>query len=123
MALSTNLVGVGIAPEAARRLGEGTILAVTAAGTTTADATVLSAQTKVANMTASGSDGIRFNTNMPLNELHYIYNSSGSTGKFYPPTGGNLNGGSTDAGVSLTTLKTVMCYRVSSTLVLYNITA
>lgn len=123
MARNTNLVGIGFAEEQARRLGEPPNIAITAAGTTSADATVLSAQSKLVTMTATGSDGIRFSTNMPLQELHYVYNSSGSTGKVYPPTGGALNGGSTDAGLSLATLKVATFYRVSTTVVIYNLTA
>lgn len=123
MALNTDLMGLGMADALARRVGMPTQIASTAAGTTAATATVLSAQSRVINMTASGSDGVRFNDNMPLNTEHFVYNSSGSTGKVYAPTGGNLNGGSTDAGLSLTTLKTAVFVRLTTTLVIYVLTA
>lgn len=123
MALNTDLVGLGMPDALARRVGMPTQIASTAAGSNAATATVLSAQTRIANMTATGADGIRFNDNMPLNTPHYVYNSSGSTGKVYAPTGGNLNGGSTDAGLSLTTLKVAMFLRLTTTLVIYNLTA
>ncbi len=123
MALDRDLMGVGLPDSVARRVGLPSNLAVTAAGTTTADATVLSAQNKVVTMTATGSDGIRFSTNMPLNTPHWVFNSSGSTGKVYPPTGGAINGGSTDAGLSVATLKTVVFIRISANVVISILTA
>lgn len=123
MALNTDLMGVGMADSVARRVGLPTQLAVTAAGTTTADATVLNAQNKVAIMTATGADGIRFPDNTPLNAEFWVFNASGSTGKVYPPTGGAINGGSTDAGLSVATLKTVVFMRLSTTRMISILTA
>lgn len=118
MALNTDLMGVGMADSLARRVGLPTQIAITAAGTNAATATVLNAQNKVVNLTASGSDGVRFPDNMPLNAEFWVYNSSGSTGKVYAPTGGNINGGSTDAGFSLTTLKVSVWMRLTTTLMI-----
>lgn len=123
MALDKDLMGVGIPDSAARRIGLPVNFAATGAGTTSADATVLNAQNKVVTLTATGSDGIRFATNMPLMTPHWVFNSSGSTGKVYPPTGGAINGGSTDAGLSLTTLKVAIFLRISTNVVISNLTA
>lgn len=123
MALNTDLVGTGVPDTLARRLGYPVQKAVTAAGTASTDATVLDTQNKVVNMTATGSDGIRLPTNMPLNTWYIVFNSSGSTGKVYPPTGGAINGGSTDAGLSLATLKNAAFMRLSTTVVISNLTA
>lgn len=123
MALNTDLVGSGIPDVAARRLGLPTQITITAAGTTTSDATVFNSQNKVIIISATGSDGIRFPDNTPLNTPFWFFNASGSTGKVYPPTGGAINGGSTDAGLSITTLKTALMIRTSTTRVISLLTA
>lgn len=124
MPTNRDLMGVGIAAEAAGRLGYNLQAAVTAAGTTAADATILlKAQNNVA-MTASGSDGIKLPADAELMRPYMVYNSSGSTGKVYPPTSGTLNGGTATSGaISLTTLKTVMFWRQTNTSWNYFITA
>lgn len=94
-------------------------IAITAAGTTSTDATVCDSQNDVFVMTATGSDGIRMNTNWPLLQPVFVVNTSGSTGKVYPHTGGNLNGNTTDAGLSVLTLKAAVVMRVTSTLWLF----
>lgn len=123
MALNTDLMGVGMADSLARRVGLPTQLTVTAAGTTSTDATVFNSQNKVVILSATGSDGIRFPDNTPLNAPFWFFNASGSTGKVYPPTGGAINGGSTDAGLSLTTLKAAVMIRTSTTRVVSILTA
>lgn len=115
MALTTDLMGVGFAAEQAKLVGQNSISAVTAAGTTTSDATVLKKAQNYVNMTATGSDGIRLPADAALNRPYIVYNGSGSTGKVYPPSSGTLNGGSADGALSLTTLKVAMFIRYSST--------
>ena len=115
MALTNDLMGLGFPAKQADAIGLNPIAAVTAAGTTTADATVLKKAQNYVNMTASGSDGVRLPTDMPLNKPYFVYNSSGSTGLVYPPTGGTINGGSTNAGLSTATLKFAMFIRYSTT--------
>lgn len=123
MPLDKDLIGIGMPDGLGRRVGLPANLAVTAAGSASTDATVLGTQTKVVTMTATGADGIRFNSNMPLNTMHIVYNSSGSTGIVYPPTGGAINGGSTDAGLSLATKKVAFFYRLSTNVVVSVLTA
>ena len=123
MALNTDLMGVGMADSVARRVGLPVNKAVTAAGTASTDATVLDVQNKVVTMTATGADGIRFPTNMPLNAEFWVFNSSGSTGLVYPPTGGAINAGSTDAGLSMATHKTAVFMRISTNVVIAILTA
>jgi len=123
MALDRDLMGVGFADKQAQLVGAPATTAVTAAGTTSADATVLGTQTKMVTGTFTGADGIRLPTNMKLNDPYWVFNSSGSTGLVYPPTGGALNGGSTDAGLSMTTKKVAQFIRLSTNVVIYNLTA
>lgn len=89
--------------------------AITAAGTTSADATACDAQSNFFNVTASGSDGIRMSSSAPLYTPIFAANGSGSNGKVYPHTGGLVNGGSTDAGETLTNTTVQIWIRISST--------
>ncbi len=123
MGLNTDLMGLGMADALARRVGLPTNKAVTAAGTTSVDATVLDGQNKVVTMTATGSDGIRLPANMPLNTPFWVFNSSGSTGKVYPTVGGAINAGSTDAGLSMATHTTAVFMRISTNVTISILTA
>jgi hypothetical protein len=123
VALVKDLIGVGFADLQANAVGWNPIAAVSAAGTTTTDATVLKKAQNFVNMTATGSDGVRLPADAPLNKPYIIWNGSGSTGKVYPGTGGTLNGGSADAALSLTTLKQAIFIRYSTLGWTYNLTA
>lgn len=116
MPLRTDLTGAGIPALPARRLGNNPVAAISAAGTTSADATAVLAAQDTINLTATGSDGIRFAADVPLMVPIFVSNTSGSTGKIYTATGGNWSGGTTDAGLSITTKKACVVYRLSSTL-------
>lgn len=114
MAKNSDLMTLGLSWPLGTLLGYSSI-AITAAGTTSTDATACDGQNKFFIMTATGSDGIRMNTAVPLLTPIFVVNTSGSTGKVYPFTGGNFNGGSTDAGISVTTQKTLIIMRYSAT--------
>ena len=123
-ALSKDLMGCSIPPEAAQRLGWPGTSAVTAAGSSATDATTLGKEARVVLMTATGADGIKLPSDAELMVPYVVFNSSGSTGKVYPPTSGTLNGGTATTGsLSLTTLKVATFYRYSSTGWLFNLTA
>lgn len=119
-----NLMGVGFASEQADQIGLSAIAAVTAAGTTAADATILKKQQTFVNMTATGSDGIKLPADADIGVEYIVYNSSGSTGKVYPPTSGTLNGGTATSGsLSVATLKVARFIRYSSTGWIFILTA
>ncbi len=109
------MLGAHFPALAAQMLGYSSV-AITAAGTTVADATSCGAQNSVFIMTATGSDGIRMNTAVPLFKPILVVNTSSSTGKVYAFTGGNFNGGSTDAAISVLTHSAQYIMRVSTTL-------
>ena len=112
MALASQLQ---FGPHTNRQLGI-TNAAITAAGTTNADATVMSAQVTFYTLTATGSDGIKLASDTPLFTPIYIYNSSGSTGLLYPGTSISLNGGTATTGtISLVTLKCAIVIRNTAT--------
>lgn len=127
MALVTDLIGLGMAPEQAAKLGSPTIdalpaepvsAAVTAAGTTISDATLLTGQVNNVS-TAAASTGVKLNPNTPLGITVTVRNGGANDLKLYPPTSSDIiNGGSAGAAITLTTLnkQIASCSRVSSTL-------
>jgi len=114
MTAAKDLMGLGFAWPAAQAEGFSSI-AITAAGTTTTDATVCDGQNDFFIMTATGSDGIRMNSALPLLVPVVVVNTSGSIGKVYPATGGNFNGLSTDAAISAGANKSLILMRYSTT--------
>ncbi len=123
-ALAKDLMGCSIPDQAATRIGWPGTSAITAAGSSATDATVLGKDARVVLMTATGADGVKLPSDAELMVPYIVYNSSGSTGKVYPPTSGTLNGGTATSGsLSLTTLKVAVFYRYSSVGWIFNLTA
>jgi hypothetical protein len=89
-------------------------IAITAAGSTSVDATVCDNQNDVLVLTATGADGIRMNASWPLLQPIFVCNTSGSNGIVYPNTGGAINGGSTDAGITVGTKKSQLMMRITT---------
>src|ERR1700722_12761955 len=87
MALQTDLMGTGVPYNAASLLGYAP-QTVAAAGTT--QTTAAAVQSKLIEMTATGSDGIILG-NADQGTAVYVYNSSGSNGTVYVPVGHTLN--------------------------------
>lgn len=116
MPLRTDLTGTGIPDITSRVLGNNPRVAISAAGTTSADATAVLVSQDSIDLTATGSDGIRFHADTPLLRPYFVVNTSASTGKIYAATGGNWSGGSTDAGLSITTKKAAIVFRLTTTI-------
>lgn len=114
MTKSADMMGLGFSWPQAQALGLSSI-AITAAGTTSADATGCDAQNKVFIMTASGADGIRMSSSVPLLTPIIVANTAAGNGKVYPHTGGTVNSGSTDAGETCNATTVQIWIRVSST--------
>ncbi len=92
---ASDMMGVGMPAEFAIREGFPGISAVTAAGTTSSDATALLKEQRVVEMTASGSDGIKLPTTAELMVPYIVYAKTGA-GKVYPPTGAQINADTAD---------------------------
>jgi len=122
MTSSTDMMGLGFGWPQAQALGMSSI-AITAAGTTTTDATVCDAQNDFFIMTATGSDGIRLNSAVPLLTPIFVTNTAGSAGKVYPPTSGTFNGLSANASITVGANKSAFFIRYSSTGWLSNLSA
>lgn len=88
---------------------------ITAAGSTSANATACGAGANFFILTATGSDGVRMNSATPLLTEVIVANTSGSNGVVYPPTGGKVNGGSTDAGETIASTTVQVWYRITTT--------
>lgn len=127
MPLLTDLIGLGMPPEQAAKLGTPTIdalpaepvsAAVTAAGTVLADATLL---TGIVNnvSTAAASTGVRLNADTPLGITIVVRNGGANDLKLYPHSAtGQINGTTAGGSITLTTAnkQIASCTRVSSTL-------
>lgn len=114
MTKASDFAGIGLPPAVAANLGYSNV-AITAAGTTSADATACDAQNSVFIMTASGSDGIRMSASTPLLRPIIVGCTAAGNGKVYPHTGGAVNGGSTDAGETCNGTTCQIWMRISST--------
>jgi hypothetical protein len=73
---------------------------VVIAGTLQTDATPIKSEI---NILTSGTGGARLPRPTHAGQEIYIFNNSGATATIYPSSGGKINGGSADAGVSLLT--------------------
>ena len=122
MSKTSDLMGVGFSAPQAQNLGYSSV-AITAAGTTSADATGCDAQNSYFIMTATGSEGIRMNAAVPLLRPIIVVNTSGSADVVYPATGGAISGGSTDAGISVGAHKSAIIMRSSTTAWMLNLSA
>jgi len=127
MPLVTDLIGLGMPAEQAAKLGNPTIdalpqepvsAAVTAAGTTIADATLLTGL--VNNVTtAAASTGVKLNALTPVGATVTVRNGGANDLKLYPASASEaINGGAGGASITLTTLnkQIASCSKVSSTL-------
>lgn len=89
----------GVTPGQAAAFGGSMRSGVTAAGANSAAATVV-AQDMVFVSTAAAGTGVRF-SKAERGRVVFVSNGGANAVLVYPPTGGTLNGGATDAGVSV----------------------
>lgn len=79
--------------------------AVTAAGTTYADAAALTGAINLVTTVASGA-GVKLPSFPGIGPIVMVRNTDADTVVVYPPTGGSINGASANAGVNLAQNKT-----------------
>lgn len=104
MALKGELMAGGMPAAQAGRLGLDTLATVTQAGNS--QATALSLTSNCVNVTA-GTGGVIITQS---HAMHCIANNSGANCIVYPPVGGTINGGTLNAGFTLTTGKTLIVF-------------
>jgi hypothetical protein len=114
MAQTLDLMGYGTPGVVADLLGTNAPSSVTAAGTTTANATILQPGQDMIVLTGTGADGARLHANSAIGIDYYITCITGGA-KVYPHTGGTLNGGSADAALTVGANKAAIAKRVSAT--------
>lgn len=116
MALSKDVMGGGFSAGQALALG-GQYKAITAAGSTQADATTLSA-TNCVVASADGTKGVVLNGE--IGDSVWVFNNSGSALKVYPNSGAAIavpgtGLGSANAAYSHTTYAVVVYKKITST--------
>jgi hypothetical protein len=104
MALKGELMASGMPSGQANRLGLDTFTVVTQVGSS--QATALSLTSNCVNVTA-GTGGVIITQ---THAMHCIANNSGANCVVYPPLGGAINGGTVNAGFTLTTGKTLIVF-------------
>jgi hypothetical protein len=123
MPLAKDFIGIGMPAGFAQMEGFNPAVAVTAAGTTSANATAILLAQDFVLMTATGVDGVRLPAGTLQLQQYIVSNVSAAAGLVYPPTGSNLTGGATDAGISVPARKTIILWRYSATGWAYNLSA
>ena len=115
MGLAKNIMGAGFsAQQAANTDWASTKTAISAAGSTQATATALTADINLVG-TASSLQGVQL-YNGVVNDSMIVYNdNTGVTIMVYPPTGGAFNQLATNSGVQLANNQMAEFFKVTST--------
>lgn len=117
-AYATSLMGLGMPGPLAAVLGN-TIDNVTAASTTQAAGTTIGAGgNSVALITTSSTDyAVTLSSNIPVNQGAWLYNINATiyAASVFPPSGGAIDGGTTDAAITLAGNEGVYMLRTGST--------
>lgn len=120
MALTADLIGVAFTWGQAGLLGD-SIGTVAGAGTTQGAGTTLfgdvAAYSMIRGTTTGGATAFTLSANMILAKPYTFTNTSSTTALLYPFTGGAINGGSTDASISVPQNVTVVLIRETATAV------
>ena len=104
MTTLNKLVGTGAWGDHAREVLGSVATGLTAAGTTQTTALALTADVNSVGTTALSS-GVILPATASQSDTVVVFNGGANALEVYPPVGGTINGGATNAGVSLATLK------------------
>lgn len=113
--LAKDMMGVGQPAEFAMREGYPATSAVTGAGTTTTDATVLLKEQRVVLAAGASNSGIRLPATAELMVPYIISVTGGNTVKIYPPSAGTFNNAAADTPIAIVSVLAGMFMRYSST--------
>lgn len=111
MATRQDLMGLGMPGPLATLLGN-VPTSVTGIGTSQAGGALLQSMTSC--VTAGGATAYTISANTSLSRLFFVFNGSSTTALIYPPVGGAIGGGATDAAFSLVQGKSVIIWRFST---------
>lgn len=101
------LVGTGTPPSQAQAIVGFNDIGVTAAGTNSQANSYAIQYSNTFVSTAAANSGVRLPTGASPGDSFFIYNGGAQTMHIYPPTGGAINGGSTNAAYDIATLTAV----------------
>ncbi len=112
---ANDMMGVGMQAEFAIREGFPGTSAITGAGTTTTDATVLLKEQRVVLAAGASNSGIKLPSTAELMVPYIISVTGANTVKIWPPTSGTFNGAAADTAIAIVTTLGGIFYRYSST--------
>src|SRR5690242_15306929 len=98
------LVGSHIPPSAAQAIVGFNDVGVTATGSNSQANSYAIQYSNTYVSTAAANTGVRLPSGASPGDTFFVYNGGASTMHVYPPTGGNVAGGSTNAAFDLLTL-------------------
>ncbi len=113
--LAKDLMGVGMPAEFSIREGFPGTSAITGAGTTTTDATVLLKAQRVVLAAGGSNSGIRLPSDAELMVPYIVSVTGANTVKIYPPSAGTFNGAAADTPIAIVTVLAGVFMRYSST--------
>jgi hypothetical protein len=108
------LIGVGMPPAQANRIGFPTPPTVAGVGTAQVGAAAISQNMTVVTATG-GATAFVLAASRPGSGPMIIYNSSATSALIYPGASQTFNGGSADAALTLPTLRSLVIYKTSAT--------
>lgn len=113
MSTVQDLMGLGLAPALAARLGN-TPASLTGVGTAQVGAAAIN-QHVTYGAAESGQTAYVLPSGASLGSVFYYYNTGAATALVYPPSGNSINAGAGDAAFSVATHKPGMFVRMTST--------
>lgn len=112
--LAIDLGGLGIPVEQAERLGWSELTTKVGTGTAQTGAVpITSSSTRLT--TASGQTAAVLSATAPLNRGYLVNVTTSTTGLVFPPSGGNINGGTLNASVNVAQGQTRFFMRLNQT--------
>jgi len=121
MPSAKDLIGVGVPAAQATVLGL-TVTAKTGVGTAQATGTPITSNLSVLT-TASGQTAFRLPSNGIGGGPYIVFNTTSDAALVFPPSGGNIQGGSTDASFSVAQNKSAMFFKNTATNWVVNLSA
>lgn len=101
---AVTMVGAGIPPLAAQAVIGFNDLGVTATGANSQANSYAIQYSNTYVTTAAATTGVRLPASVSPGDVFFVANGGANTMHVYPPVGGNINGGSTNAAYDLLTL-------------------
>lgn len=114
MSLTSDLTGVGMAPQQAERLGLSSLTTIAGVGTAQSGAANINVNNVLATTTA-GQTAFVLPESAELEVPYFVTNSTATAALVFPPSGGTINAGSANASVSIAQNLARMFIRKSAT--------